>query len=124
MSPGGAGFWYNSNGNALGNEGNVTTEAITWGLTIPTDNVQTWDGWTNNVLYYTNGNHFVVPTDGLRGDVDGNGSVTIDDVTALIDYLLGTAGSINEANADCDLSGGITIDDVTALIDYLLSGTW
>ena len=125
MSPGGAGFWYNSNGNALGNEGNATTQAITWGLTIPTDNVQTWDGWTNNVLHYTNGSHFVVPTGGLRGDVDGNGSVTIDDVTALIDYLLGGDSSlVNLANADCNLDGGVTIDDVTELIDYLLGGEW
>lgn len=124
LSPGGAGFWYNSNGVSLGNQGNVTTETITWGLTIPTDNVQTWDGWNNNVLYYTNGNHFVVPGDGLRGDVDNSGDVSIDDVTALIDFLLGTNASINETNADCYLDGDVTIDDVTALIDYLLTGVW
>ncbi len=57
------------------------------------------------------------------GDVNNDGSVTIGDVTALIDYLLGGAsGEFNEANADVNGDEGITIGDVTALIDYLLSG--
>ena len=61
------------------------------------------------------------PTAYLRGDVDGDGSVNIADVTALIDYLLsGDAASINTANADCDEDGNINIADVTALIDQLL----
>ncbi len=58
----------------------------------------------------------------VRGDVDGNGSVTIDDVTTLIDILL--SGAEAPAGADCDLNGAVTIDDVTSLIDYLLSGNW
>jgi hypothetical protein len=78
-------------------------------------------GWN---VYYANANS----TDwepypgsaGLRGDVDDSGSVTIDDVTALIDYLLGSNNNINVGNADVDESGGVTIDDVTALIDMLL----
>jgi hypothetical protein len=62
---------------------------------------------------------------GKRGDVDGNGDVTIGDVTALIDYLLsGSEEGLNLDNADCNLDEGVTIGDVTALIDYLLSGTW
>ena len=61
----------------------------------------------------------------MRGDEDGNGYVSIDDVTALIDYLLsGNGSSINLLNADCDQSGNITIDDVTTLIDMLLSGNY
>ena len=58
----------------------------------------------------------------VRGDVDGNGNVNIDDVTALIDYLL--KGGNTPLNGDCDASGNITIDDVTSLIDYLLKGKW
>ena len=62
---------------------------------------------------------------GLRGDVDGDGSVNIADVTALIDYLLsGDATGVNLDMADCDLDGEINIADVTSLIDYLLSGNW
>ena len=59
---------------------------------------------------------------GLRGDVDLSGDVSIDDVTALIDYLL--MGTEAPATADCDLSGDVSIDDVTCLIDYLLTGNW
>lgn len=67
----------------------------------------------------------IVEPVGKRGDVDGNGDVTIGDVTALIDYLLsGSEEGLNLDNADCNLDEGVTIGDVTALIDYLLSGTW
>ena len=57
------------------------------------------------------------------GDVDGDGYVSISDVTALIDYLLtGNSESINKANADLDYNGSVSIADVTVLIDVLLSG--
>lgn len=70
----------------------------------------------------------IIPGEGdetLKGDVNNDGKVSIDDVTTLIDYLLG--GNIypfNAANADVNNDGKVSIDDVTALIDYLLSGTW
>ena len=56
------------------------------------------------------------------GDADGNGSVTIADVTAIIDYLLspGTS-SVNFAGADFNNDGQVTIADVTEVIDYILS---
>ena len=54
------------------------------------------------------------------GDVNNDGSVTIKDVTALIDYLLGGDVTINELAADLKPDGEITIGDVTALIDKLL----
>jgi hypothetical protein len=71
-----------------------------------------------------NGGDWVDLTDSTRGDVNGDGNVTIDDVTELIDYLLGSNSSINVANADANQDGNVSIDDVTALIDYLLNGTW
>ena len=57
----------------------------------------------------------------LRGDVNGDGIVGIDDVTTLIDQLLS-----DETTPAGDVTGEgiVNIDDVTALIDYLLSGTW
>ncbi len=76
------------------------------------------DGGPSNPGYFTDKNA------GLRGDVDGDNNVSIDDVTALIDYLLGTNPDINIANADTDHSGDVSIDDVTTLIDYLLTGRW
>ncbi len=61
----------------------------------------------------------------IRGDVDFDGSVTIADVTALIDLLLnGNTASVSLTATDCDRDGKVTIGDVTALIDYLLSGHW
>ena len=63
------------------------------------------------------------PPEFIKGDVDGSGEVTIGDVTALIDYLLG-GGSIDTQAADVDGSGEVTIGDVTAIIDFLLSGNW
>lgn len=54
--------------------------------------------------------------------MNDDGVVTIKDVTALIDYLLGgSPDDVNIANADVDGNGTISIKDVTALIDILLS---
>ena len=61
----------------------------------------------------------------LRGDVNGDGTVNIADVTAMIDYLLsGDESSILLINGDVNKDGTVNIADVTALIDYLLSGAW
>ena len=67
-----------------------------------------------------------------RGDVDQDGTVTVADVTCLIDYLL--TGSWGEElvtppdnqhlHGDVDHDGTVIIADVTCLIDYLLTGTW
>ena len=60
----------------------------------------------------------------MRGDVDGNGRVNIDDVAILIDYMLTGTGDIDLTAADCDLNGEINIDDVVLLIDFMLAGEW
>ena len=54
------------------------------------------------------------------GDVNHDEAVNIADVTALIDYLLGS-GSACEICANVNGDEGINIGDVTALIDKLLS---
>ena len=61
------------------------------------------------------------------GDVNKDGVIRIDDVTALIDALLGGNVDVetehySPANADVNQDTFIRIDDVTALIDMLLSG--
>jgi surface protein len=77
------------------------------------------DGGPDNPGYFT------LKTEYLRGDVDGNGEVDIDDATMLINYLLyNVAEGINLENADCDLEGSIDIADATALINFLLYDTW
>ena len=61
----------------------------------------------------------------LRGDVNDDGKVNINDVTALIDAILSnTWTGLNYDNADCNLDEGVNINDVTALIDYVLGGSW
>ena len=69
-----------------------------------------------------NGSAWVDMTASTRGDVNGDGSVNISDVTALIDILL--SGEAPPQSADCNQDSSVNISDVTALIDYLLSGTW
>ena len=63
-----------------------------------------------------------------RGDVNGVGGVDMDDLTALINYLLDDTSVINQAGAaSCNDADDLTIvdmDDLTALINYLLTETW
>ena len=80
-------------------------------------------------LYVTNTNmrklgEFDEPVVIIRGDVDGNEKVNIDDVTELINVLLSGTEPANPEAADCYPDGKINIDDVTELINYLLSGSW
>ena len=74
------------------------------------------DGGTSNPGYFT------AKDANLRGDVNGDNSVSIGDVTALIDILL--SGETAPQTADCNQDSSVNISDVTALIDYLLSGKW
>ena len=61
--------------------------------------------------------------DVLVGDVNRDGIVSIGDVTALIDYLLGgDESAIDVEAADVNHDTNVSIGDVTALIDVLLSG--
>ena len=56
-----------------------------------------------------------------QGDTNGDGYIDIDDVTALIEGVLGNeATSIKEKNADLNDDGIMDIDDVTALINTVL----
>jgi rhamnogalacturonan endolyase len=60
--------------------------------------------------------------DASVGDVDGDGTIAIGDVTALIDLML--EGEIDRAAyCDINLDGNVTIADVTALIDQLLGNS-
>lgn len=111
-----------------GFEGNATPDQITWEYTMPCNGYHFLYGYENNVLRWTNGNQFVIPTvvpQGMRGDVNDDQAVDISDVTALIDFLLnGDFDSVNYDNSDTNLDGTVDISDVTVLIDYLLNGVW
>ena len=60
----------------------------------------------------------------ITGDLNGDGKVSITDVTSLIDYLLThDSGDMNPV-ADVNHDGKVTVADVTDMINYLLNGTW
>ena len=57
-----------------------------------------------------------------NGDVNGDGQLTISDVTAFIDMLLnGQSGAANPINADVNGDGNLSIGDITKLIDRILN---
>ena len=62
--------------------------------------------------------------DVMKGDVNGNGEVSIQDVTDLINYLLTGNGDIDLTAADVSEDGELAINDVTMIINYLLTGEW
>lgn len=65
------------------------------------------------------------PTTSMQGDVDGSGTVNMDDLTALINFLLtGNTDGIDLDGADCFIDGSVNMDDLTELINFLLTGTW
>ena len=64
------------------------------------------------------------PTNLKVGDVNGDSEVTIADVTALIDILLGGFANYDtRQRADVNFDHEMTIADVTSLINYLLGGS-
>ena len=96
----------------------VGGKGTTYSNSNPTDKTYAHiDGGTSNPGYFTEKPAFI------RGDVNGDGSVNISDVTTLIDLLLG-GGTISNPAADCDQDSSVNISDVTSLIDFLLSGSW
>ncbi len=101
----------------------VGGQGTTWNESNPTDKTYAHiDGGPSNPGYFTDKNA------SQRGDVNGEGNVNMDDLTALINYLLtSNSTGINMANAaSCDSPSSTTVsmDDLTALINYLLTNTW
>jgi len=61
----------------------------------------------------------------MRGDVNGDQFVDINDVTALITCVLGgDASGMDMQAADITGEGAVDINDVTSLISYVLTGQW
>ena len=56
----------------------------------------------------------------MRGDVNGDSKVTIADVTALVNIILGKTTNYNAEVADINSDTKITIADVTALVNLIL----
>ena len=69
----------------------------------------------------------VITKASMRGDVNMDGEVDINDVTRLIDVVLGKNVEYDPVAADCNVEGGdnsTDINDVTALINRVLKGNW
>lgn len=115
----------------LGNKGQFTPDSITWGITVPHGMINTYpEYYDNNRLFFTDGSLFgQIPADPyLRGDVNNSGTVSIGDVTALINRLLSgvfdDSQDFSSVNADVNRDGKYSIADVTTLINFLLSNNW
>lgn len=54
----------------------------------------------------------------IPGDANGSGTVNIDDVTRLEQYLANDAVDINRANADVNGDGRINMNDVLLLMQF------
>ena len=71
---------------------------------------------------------YVAPPTVERGNVNGIGGVDMDDLTALINYMLDPVNTeINQANAAaCNSldSNEVNMDDLTALINFMMTGAW
>jgi len=79
----------------------------------------TWSVWSKakTVVLHGEGHGYQL------GDVNHDGKVSIEDVTILIDYLLGgDESNVCTICADVNESGSVSIEDVTILIDKLLKG--
>ncbi len=57
---------------------------------------------------------------GIPGDIDGNETVDVDDVLALLWYVLFPDDYPIDAEADFDKSGSVDVDDVLTLLWYVL----
>ena len=59
-----------------------------------------------------------------RGDVNGDGRVSMDDVSALSNYLVTNTGldAYQLEAADMNGNGVVNMDDLTILICYLVTG--
>ncbi|MDO5446916.1 MAG: dockerin type I repeat-containing protein [Prevotellaceae bacterium] len=67
--------------------------------------------WTSNPLIQ-----------GIKGDADDDGVVTVSDITTIAAYILGNNPSpFNESNADADEDGQITVSDITTTAGIILN---
>ena len=89
------------------------------------DEVSYLKGWINDRIAWMDEKLGFDPTAFLRGDVNGDGHVGMDDLADLINYLLtGNASGIDLIAADVDDDRDVGMDDLADLINYLLTNTW
>ena len=122
---------YTLEGDSLtfGNSGLATNDTISWGITVPHGFINSYPmTFDNNRLFFINGSKFVLPGVFLRGDVNNDGLVKVNDISILISHLLSEdfddSLEFNYRNSDTTCDGQLGINDVSVLINYLLTNTW
>ena len=74
------------------------------------------DGGTSAPGYFT-----YKSSDGIPGDVNGDGVVDVEDIVGIVNYILNEpADGFIEANADVSGDGKIDVDDVVATVNIIL----
>ena len=86
-------------------------------------------GKYNLTLYLSQGilvvDKWTAPSPVTKGDVNNDGRIDVEDVTALIAYVLtGESSGISLDNAQCTSDNRIDVEDVTALINFVLTSVW
>ena len=71
----------------------------------------------------SNPGYFTAKSTAMRGDVNNDGNIDVDDVTTLIAAVLGVS-TVDSTAADVNNDDSVDIEDVTALIGRVLNGTW
>ncbi|MBO4815044.1 MAG: C10 family peptidase [Muribaculaceae bacterium] len=78
-------------------------------------NADSQSKWSNKIE--------VVTLSGTPGDANGDGAVDVNDVTAVISYILGkNPEPFNIGNADLNGDGEVNVNDVTLIIGIILAG--
>lgn len=113
---------------AVFNASTSTTASYTYDNLNRLKKVTYSNGVTVNYTYDALGNRTkktVTGTGQLRGDVNSDGTVNINDVISLINYVLkGDSNGVNLSNSDCDYDGNVNINDLIVLINFILNGSW
>lgn len=98
----------------------ISNNSVAWFQTLGTDATPLFEG---QVVYYDRSQNIYTNTKPyLPGDIDGDGVLTINDVVALANFLVGlpTQGvTYNEDAADVDGQNGVTLSDVTKLVNTI-----
>jgi hypothetical protein len=101
-----------------------TSVHITDGYTIAGYDAETIGEQTVTVSYRDGVSEITVTVkDYVRGDTNGDGLVTMKDVTRLVNYLNDSSIAVIDKALDVNGDGLITIKDVTRLTEYLEDNT-
>ena len=84
-------------------------------ILIPVD-----DSLTLTTTYWNKFANIAEYNIGLAGDVDGDGTVDVADVTTIVSMILGNDTENNAADVDGD--GTVDVADVTTIVSIILTG--